>query len=333
MKVDSPYYIERDVESQCFKLIKMPSTLIRIKAPRQMGKTSLLARLNDHAKHQGYSTLSLSFQLLDASSFSSLNIFFWRFCALVSRQLGISTKKISESWDIESFGPVSNCTNYFADYILPEQDAPIVLSLDEVDKVFLYEQISQDFFPMLRAWNELSKNHDLWKKLRLIIVHSTELYIRLDSATSPFENVGYSVTLRDFTPDEIRVLAEKHQLRKVQEIVMSLVEILGGHPFLVRLALYHLALGNITLAELLAQAPTEAGLFKDHLRRHLWNLQQHPELLRAMKQVVAATTPVRIDSVQAFKLQGMGLIELQGDYVTPRNALYRRFFRERLQGL
>jgi len=285
MKITSPFYVERDVERPCYRLIEQESALLRIKAPRQMGKTSLLARLSNHARQQGYRTPSLSFQLWEASSFGSLNLFLRRFCALVGRQLGVSSQRMNESWDEETYDSVSNCTHYFEEYILSEQEVPIVLSLDEVDQIFPYEKIAQAFFPMLRGWNELSKNNDLWKKLRLIVVHSTEVYVHLDGATSPFGNVGYPVILPDFTPVEMQALIEKHDLAQAREVVVALAALLGGHPFLVRLALYHLALKKVTLAELLRQAPTEAGYFKDHLRRHLWNLQQHPDLLQAMKQV------------------------------------------------
>ena len=44
--LNSPFYIERPpTELICFEEILQPGALIRIKAPRQMGKTSLMARI------------------------------------------------------------------------------------------------------------------------------------------------------------------------------------------------------------------------------------------------------------------------------------------------
>lgn len=46
-KLDSPFYIERNrirrcsIESECYENIEVPDCLIRIKGPKQMGKTSL----------------------------------------------------------------------------------------------------------------------------------------------------------------------------------------------------------------------------------------------------------------------------------------------------
>jgi hypothetical protein len=50
VKPDSPLYLERTgVESVCDETVLKPGSLIRIKAPRLMGKTSLLIRLFDYA--------------------------------------------------------------------------------------------------------------------------------------------------------------------------------------------------------------------------------------------------------------------------------------------
>src|SRR5919202_1948584 len=91
-----------------------------------------------------------------------------------------------------------------------------------------------------------------------------------------------------------------------------------------------MATGQLTLDQLLTLAPTEGGLYGDHLRRHLWNLQQHPELAIAFTKLVHANEPVELESVLAFKLHSMGLVQLHGNQVTPRFQLYQQYFRDRL---
>jgi hypothetical protein len=107
----------------------------------------------------------------------------------------------------------------------------------------------------------------------------------------------------------------------------------GGHPYLVRVALYYIARGELTLEKLVEIAPTEAGIYGDHLRRHLWNLQQHPELATAFAQVLVAQEPIELESVLAFKLHSMGLVQLRGNATVPRFELYRQYFRDRLQNV
>lgn len=80
-------------------------------------------------------------------------------------------------------------------------------------------------------------------------------------------------------------------------------------------------------------APTEAGLYGDHLRRHLLNLNDTADgdlLLRAAKQVFTADRPVDVGTTEAFKLRSMGIAKLQGNQVMPLCDLYQRYFRDRL---
>ncbi|MEH2094757.1 AAA-like domain-containing protein [Nostoc sp.] len=325
----SEFYIERPpIESRCYEVILKPGSLIRIKAPRQMGKTSLMARILHHASQQGCLAVSLSFQLADGKVFADLDKFLQWFCASVGRKLRIANK-LGDYWDV-IYGSKDNCTIYFEDYLLVEINQPLVLGLDEVDLVFQHREIADDFFGLLRAWHEDGKNRDIWKKLRLIVVHSTEVYIPMNMHQSPF-NVGLPIELPEFNAEQVLNLAQRHRLNWSYTQVEQLMAMVGGHPYLVRVALYSIARQDTTLDLLLQTAPTEAGLYSDHLRRHLWNLEQRPELAAAVKKVVANTSPVRLDSIQCFQLLSMGLLQLQGNDVTPRCNLYRQYFRDRLR--
>ncbi|MBD2340054.1 AAA-like domain-containing protein [Calothrix sp. FACHB-156] len=325
----SEFYIERPpIESRCYEAILKPGSLIRIKAPRQMGKTSLMARILHHASQQGCLTVPLSFQLADGKVFADLDKFLLWFCASVGRRLRIPNK-LGDYWD-DIFGSKDNCTAYFEEYLLAEINQPLVLGLDEVDLVFQHREIAADFFGLLRAWHEDGKNREIWKRLRLIVVHSTEVYIPMNINQSPF-NVGLPIELPEFNAQQVRNLAQRHGLNWSSTQVEQLMAMVGGHPYLVRVALYSIARQDTTLDLLLQTAPTEAGAYSDHLRRHLWNLEQRPELAAAIKKVVANTSPVRLDSIECFKLLSMGLLQLQGNDVTPRCNLYRKYFRDRLR--
>ncbi|MEH2462691.1 AAA-like domain-containing protein [Nostoc sp.] len=325
----SEFYIEHPpIESRCYEAILKPGSLIRIKAPRQMGKTSLMARILHQASQQDYLTVPLSFQLADGKVFADLDKFLQWFCASVGRRLRLPNK-LADYWDA-IFGSKDNCTAYFEEYLLPEINQPLALGLDEVDRIFQHPEIAADFFGLLRAWHEDAKNRDIWKKLRLVVVHSTEVYIPMNINQSPF-NVGLPIELPEFNDQQVLDLAQRHGLSWSFTQVKQLMAMVGGHPYLVRVALYHIARQDITLNELLKTAPTEAGPYSDHLRRHLWNLEQRPELAAAIKKVVANTSPVRLDSIQCFKLLSMGLLQQQGNDVTPRCNLYRQYFCDRLR--
>ncbi|MEG4348053.1 AAA-like domain-containing protein [Microcoleus sp. A003_D6] len=59
----------------------------------------------------------------------------------------------------------------------------MILVLQNVDRVFEQELFRMDFCRLLRSWSQLhaEANHfaELWKKLRLIVVHWTNVYASL----------------------------------------------------------------------------------------------------------------------------------------------------------
>jgi hypothetical protein len=105
---------------------------------------------------------------------------------------------------------------------------------------------------------------------------------------------------------------------------------IGGHPYLVRLALFYLVRDKISLAEFLQKAPTQAGIYSDHLQSYLVDLRQHPELEAAFQRVILAEEPIQIDTIAAYKLYRMGLVKLEQDLVSPSCQLLRLYFRDRL---
>jgi AAA-like domain len=326
----SPFYVERSpIETDCYEAIIRPGSLIRIKAPRQMGKTSLLVRTLDYARSQGFKTVRLSLQEADTKALDDLSEFLQWFCASVTEELDLEDQ-LADYWK-GARGIVRRCKRYFERYLLTALDGPIVLGLDEVDQVFEHPKIATDFFGMLREWHEEGKSSPLWRNLHLVIVHSKEVYIPLSINRSPF-NVGLPIELRELNAAEIATLIDKHQLTLTAPQRQQLIELVGGHPYLLRAALYQLVRGRIILSQLLTEAPTEGGLYSDHLRRHLLNLEADSQLVAAFQRVLREYRPVQIGSTEAFKLSSMGLVKYQGNEVVPLCELYRQYFRARLGG-
>ena len=318
--LDSEFYIKREPwDTRCVQEIEHRAGFVRIKAPRQMGKTSLLVRIIDRAKNLDYQTVTLDFLETDKKAFSDLNLFLQRICALVSLQLNISPQQVKEYWAEDLLGPKDNCSNYFKNCLFPEINNSLLLVIDELDRLFSKDEVAKEFLMLLRSWNEKAKVDETWSKLRMAIAYSTESYVVFEDINrSPF-NVGLPVELPEFTAEQVMNLVEKHGLNWDRGEVDALMAMVGGHPYLVRLALYSIAQQDLKLTELLAEAPTDGGIYGEHLRRHLWNLQRHPDLARAFKQVISSDSPVVLKPMLAFKLNGMGLVNLQGNEVVLRH--------------
>jgi len=330
--LDSSFYIERPpVENLVCAEIKQPGCVIRIKAPRQMGKSSLLNRVLAHARSLGYWTVHLDFREADQTIFSSLDRFLRWFCINISRRLQIEPD-LESYWD-EEMGSKVSCKIYFSAYLLEQIHVPIVLVLNEVNQLFEHPDITQDFLPMLRFWHEQAKQEPIWQKLRLVLAHTTDVYVPLNLNQSPF-NVGLAVKLPPFTRAQVQELAQRYGLNWENGVeanqAILLHTLVGGHPYLVNLALYHLCQNELTIEQLLQSAATPTGIYSPHLRQMLSLLQANPDLLSALQQVVMAEQPMQLEAIMAHKLESMGLLQLQGKLAQPSCELYRTYFREQL---
>ncbi|NCR75134.1 MAG: TIR domain-containing protein [Microcystis aeruginosa K13-06] len=329
VSIDSRFYITSPYEERCYEEIQRPGSLIRIKSPHNMGKSSLMAKVLAQASQLGYRAVTIDLEQTNQKFFDDLDKFMQWFCASVGKPLGVRVK-IEEYWD-DIFGANDNSTDYFEKYLLEGDDRPLVLAIDNFDRIFKYADIETDLCGLLRGWHESSKIKKLWQKLRLIIVHSQESYAQRDINQSPF-NVGLPIELGEFTPEQVQELVARHGLTWTEGELEQFMGLIGGHPYMVRSALYHIAAGDLSLAEFLRTAPTEAGIYSDYLRGHLKTLEDYPELGAAMKLVITSEAPVRLRSEESFKLDSMGLVVRVDNNVKPRCDLYRQYFCDRLGG-
>ncbi|MGC9528795.1 MAG: AAA-like domain-containing protein [Limnospira sp.] len=328
---DSPLYIDRPPsEEQGFAELQQPGCVVRIRAPRKMGKSSLLNRMLTLADAWGYRTVSLNFLEADADTLNSLDRLLRWFCANASQQLGLSPQ-LDELWDLDLGSKVS-CRLYFEEYLLPERDSPLVIALNEVNRVFEYPAIARDFLPMLRSWHEHSKQDQLWQHLRLIVVHSTEVYIPLQFHQSPF-NVGLVLKLPEFTAEQVRDLALRHRLGWAGgaaglKRLEPLISMVGGHPYLLQLAFYQMCRKQMSLEEVLHNALQPDGIYSSHLRELWVMLQQDSILAVALDRVIESDRGVPLEAIAAYKLESMGLIHFDENLARVRCELYRIYFRQ-----
>lgn len=245
LPLDSTLYVERPpVEAFCYEQVMKPGTFIRIHAPSQMGKTSLMIRILAHAKQQGANvhTVALSLQKTEQAIFTDSDRFLRWFCAAVTRKLQLPYQ-IDRYWN-HTFNRQENCTSYLENCILPEINGILVLALDRVDEIFRHPKIADDFFPLLRSWHENSGNQQ-WKKLRSIVVHSSEVDM-LSNINQSLLDVGLAIELKEFTANQIFNLAQNYGLNLSDIELSTLMQLVGGHPFLVQQVLYNIATQNLT---------------------------------------------------------------------------------------
>ncbi|MBS0016582.1 MAG: AAA-like domain-containing protein [Arthrospira sp. SH-MAG29] len=331
--LNSPFYIDRPpIEELAYREIQKPGSVIRIRAPRKMGKSSLLQRILAYGKQNNYHVVDLDLRQTEASMLSDLNRFLRWFCAIVGHCLNLPSR-LDDYWD-EDIGSKVSCTIYLK-YLLDLIDAPLIITINEVNYLFEYPQVAGEFLPMLRSWHEEARQSEEMQKLRLVMVHSTEVYIPLKLNQSPF-NVGLPIRLPFFTPEQVKDLAKRHGIEDDDgNLVTDLMDMVGGHPYLVRLALYHLVVTDNNdhksmgdrLQKILSEASTQGGIYNQHLCEQLAILKEQPELLQILQVIVMSNQGIVVEPIAAYKLESLGLVKLEGNQAIASCQLYRQYFK------
>lgn len=262
--LNSPFYIERvAIEQEAFAQLEQPGGLLRLKAPQKMGKSTLMVRLIARSLQLDYRPLYLDLQLADRAVLADADRFMRWFCAAASRELGLPSQ-VEAYWS-QGLNSKMSCLLYWQHYLLPQIDRPVVLLLNEVNRLFDYPVLAQEFLPFIRSLYEAARYTPILQKLRLVLAYSTEIYVPLQLHQSPF-NVGLAIELPELTLQEIHTLVDRYQLpwqtsARMQRVI-RIYELVGGHPYLVQLTLHHLA--QIAQTHLVQPHATQAHSAQTH---------------------------------------------------------------------
>jgi hypothetical protein len=326
VKLRDRFYIERDGDSRLKREVVKWGTTTSIRASRQTGKSSLLVRGMHHACQSEAKVVHLDMQRVDSDFLQSPDVFLRYLAEFTVRQLRLDLAEVESFWH-GSLGPQDKLTYLLEDYILPTMHVPVVLAMDEVDRL-LQTPFHSDFFGLVRSWHNSRAISDEWNKLNIVMVISTEPYLLIDDMSqSPF-NVGMKLYLEDFNEAQMRDLNARHGSPVPEDDFPRLMQLLNGHPYLTRKALYTLVTERMAWADLTRVASTDHGPFGDHLRHHHWLLHDQPELRETLKQVIRDNRCM--NEMAFFRLLRAGLVKGSGDVCKCRCDLYRVYFEDKL---
>jgi hypothetical protein len=321
-------YIERDlIERRCFKEIEKPCAFIRIQGPWRMGKTSLMAKILDHAHKNGFHAVRLSCQAAGSQVLNDLGLLLKWICFNTARELGLKPI-VEDHWE-NFFSPNDNFTGYFADYLLPKISSGLVLAFDEADLILQNPGLATDFQGLLRSLHEKAwfGGKEGFQKIGFIIANSFEYQVDINQ--SPF-NIGLPILLTLFDLDQTLELSTRFGLDLTEDQLHEIMELLNGHPFLLQEAFGAIVSGSITLQKICSAVDGDNRLFADHLSHFSMLLESKPDLKRAMKEVVHAETPAALSSSDLLSLKSLGLIVEGANGAKATNRLYKEYFSRHL---
>jgi DNA-binding winged helix-turn-helix (wHTH) protein len=328
MPLYSPLYIERSADADFHSAIARRDSIVLIEGPRQIGKTSLLARGLQRARESGSQVALTDLQHLMTSAFSDAEKLVLTLAEMIADQLGLSAPHLS--WN--SFLSAStNFERYFRREVMTQAPTGLVWGLDEADRLFNYEY-SSEIFGLFRSWHNLRalEPSGPWRRLTLTMAYATEAQLFItDLNQSPF-NVGTRLTLEDFSVEKIAELNARYgsPLQSAGE-VSRFYYLINGHPYLAQRGLYEMIRRRIEIADVEALADHDEGPFGNHLRRMVLSIERDPSLCDALRGFLRGQSELTTD--QFHRLRSAGVLGGGSpEDARPRCELYRRYLRKRL---
>jgi hypothetical protein len=231
-------------------------------------------------------------------------------------------------WKAEA-GYNRNFTRFLNNVVFESDDTPLLLCLDEVDRVF-NAAVRPEFFAAIRAFYNRGAMDPNWKNVRWMLGTSTEpAFFIEDISQSPF-NIGYRSELNCFTAVQVDAFAQRHGISLTPETLDRIMRYLGGRPYLVHLLFYKWVRNPADQEKLFDAQTAGNGVFKDHLHRYLMHFQKEPKMAEIMKAIIAGKGCT--DLKMAARFESAGLVKRDEDNrVMPLCELYAAFFEQTLR--
>lgn len=331
LEPNSKLYIQNWIDkSKKISVILEDNALLRIKAPQQYGKSSLLFQIINFAEINKHTVITINFNSLDQETVDNLNTLLKFICRKMCRSLGLLKNEENELFSsiwTDQQGPKENCDE-FIEALLRRANCKIVLALDAVDRIFDKDSITEGFFSLIRAWSE-KKSDKNFKNFKIAMSYSTDATNVIKNAKqSPF-NVGSEFKLSLFSFDNLKYLQKCHGLNLNKENADYLYSLLGGHPYLIMQSLYYLSNPENNINYMKDNAVNQNSPFEEHLNSIYWKIKSDQNIYEAVKIILHnKNTHIAVDIWGL--LSQIGLVKGSYQEMKITSSIYEQFLADRI---
>ena len=318
-------YVKRPpLEENCLKVLQQEQSLLRIRAPHNSGKTRLVNWLVHHLKQDNYQPVIIDCEEEKATIALSCEDLLLSICRTITQELKINESLLDKFWSRPGT-PAHKTRRYLEEYVLQPSANPLVFVFEKFDTILETETIGNEICGILRSWHE--RRSQPWRKLRLIIIHSTEFYSNYDFYASPLIGVGYVASLSDFNAEQVLTFAQVNGINWTLSDVHKVMNLVGGNPYLIKLILVKLQEGN-SLEKVLDDALQGREPFQSHFFLLMRYLKSNANLRNIFRQILQkkALTPAQMKGESVQFLERLGLIHKSYDNLEVRCNLYQVYF-------
>lgn len=327
---DATWYVPRSQEEeQALDALEYPGAAVVLMGAEAFGKTWLLERILSLVQGRGR-VVNLN---LRAFGHADIMASYSRFLREFARQILVdacgvppdqAASLLDEAWRY-SDNPIDNLNSTMKRHVLGSftEGRWLIIALDGIEALSRHPYL-EDFFTLLRNWME-NAGRPLWSSLRLLLSLAMPPRLLITNVhQSPF-NIATYVYLDDLSPDQVTDLARLYALAWSPAERQQVMELIGGHPYLLRLAMNDAVRHGHSVAEITAP---QSRVFADFLGHSERFLRANPPLREAMLRALAdARATIDFESFDRLQHAGLLLRDEPCGLLRPRCALYRRLLR------
>lgn len=325
---DPIWYIHRKwAEQEAETYLDIPGKPVILWGPELFGKTWLLEYMLDKKRLQDrpWRIARVNLNSIVGAGRGSYDDFLFEVALTISEELGEGEAWVA-AWQADRVRNGKRKLTRLLKTFLARESRPLIVAIDRADAI-MDTGFREDFFALLRSWAD---DRELpWPELRLLLsVSTTPARLTQHTYNSPFSGLSEPIELDSLDHSQIEQLALRYGVSHTREDLNQIERYLGGHPYLVRLAMSVCAQRQTPLAELL-KANYEARPFERHLRHCRSYLDGREGLWEALSQVGRSGSR-QVDSEAFEHLRRLGLVRQGKDGVYRLGAeLYGRLLENR----
>jgi beta-lactamase class A len=286
LPADAPSYVERQCDRDYYELLKERKYCYVFNC-RQMGKSSLRVRVTHKLQAEGIVCATIDPQKIGVEVTCEQ----WYASAIRSLvgDLDLKSKFDLRSWirERELLSPVQRFAEFIETVVLQEIDAPIVIFVEEIDRLLSLKFGMDDFFGLVRSFFEDRPTKPDYNRLTFSFLGVATPTDLIQSHNTSAFNIGYAVEMAGFTLTEALPLMQglASKVANPQDYLAEAVKWTGGQPFLIQRLL------GMMEKELAGIAPPEniAGWVENLVQERIvtnWESQDAPPHLATIRDRV-----------------------------------------------